>query len=286
MDKIKFAFFGTPEVATSTLDILKKNGHTPSLIITTPDKKSGRKLKLKPSPVSMWAENNQIKCLKPEKLDQDFLEILFKLTKEKSIELYVVVAYGKILPEDIIEYPKFKSVNIHYSLLPKYRGASPLESAILSGEKETGVTLQEIKHKLDSGPILSSKKIDLGLHTLKIDLEKKLIEEGAYLLLDMLSSIKKGGLQKTEQEEERVTYCKKIKKEDGLIDINDDDLINWNKYRAYQKWPSVYFFINKNNKNIRIKVTKASFVDGNFVIEKIIPEGKKEVDYQNFLKEK
>lgn len=286
MSKINFAFWGTPEIASLTLDIIKKNNFIPSLIITNPDKKSGRKLKLNPSPVSVWAENNRIECLKPEKLDQNFLNNLFKLTTEKSIEIYVVVAYGKILPEVLINYPKFKTINVHYSLLPKYRGASPLESAILSGETETGVTVQEIAYKLDSGPILSSQKIELNLLASKEEIKNKLIEEGANLLMEILSKIKKEEIEKTKQVEENATFCKKIKKEDGLINLKDNDLINWNKYRAYQEWPSVYFFVNKNDKNIRLKITKASLVNDKFVIEKVIPENRKEIDYVDFLKEK
>lgn len=285
MDKIKFAFFGTPDVASQTLETLKVNGYLPSLIITTPDKKAGRDLKITPSKVSIWAEENKIPCLKPEKLDKDFLEKLFSLTKEKGIDIYIVVAYGKILPEDLIKYPKFKSINIHYSILPKYRGASPLESALLAGETETGVTIQEIEYKLDSGPILGLKKVSIGIETTKLELKNKLIEEGSNLLLEILSKIEGGQINKINQNENEATFCKKIKKEDGLIYPDENDLVNWNKYRAFVGWPGVYFFTTKKDKNVRVKITKASFKDNKFIIEKVIPENKKEINYSDFLKQ-
>lgn len=285
MNKIKFAFFGTPDVASQTLETLKVNGYLPSLIITTPDKKAGRDLKITPSKVSIWAEENKIPCLKPEKLDKDFLEKLFSLTKEKGIDIYIVVAYGKILPEDLIKYPKFKSINIHYSILPKYRGASPLESALLAGETETGVTIQEIEYKLDSGPILGLKKVSIGIETTKLELKNKLIEEGSNLLLEILSKIEGGQINKINQNENEATFCKKIKKEDGLIYPDENDLVNWDKYRAFVGWPGVYFFTTKKDKNVRVKITKASFKDNKFIIEKVIPENKKEINYSDFLKQ-
>lgn len=286
MTNIKFAFFGTPEVASQTLDILRTNNLLPSLIITAPDKKAGRNLKLTPSPVSIWAENHNIKCLKPEKLDDKFLEELFYLTDQEKIDIYVVVAYGKILPETLIKYPFLKTINVHYSLLPKYRGASPLESAILNGEDETGVTIQEIEYKLDSGPVLATKKVPIDIKTTKSNLRKELIEDGANLLIKTLDQIKNGAITKITQDEDRATLCGKIKKEDGLIDPLGDDLANWNKYRAFYGWPGIYFFADKKDKKIRLKITQASFVDNKFIIEKVIPENKKEINYSDFIKQK
>jgi len=286
MTNIKFAFFGTPEVASQTLDILLANNLLPSLIITSPDKRAGRDLKLTPSPVSIWAKNHNIKCLKPEKLDDIFLDELFRLTDQEKIDIYLVVAYGKILPETLIKYPPKKTINVHYSLLPKYRGASPLESAIQNGENQTGVTIQEIEYKLDSGPILATQKVPIDTTTTKIKLKEELIEGGANLLIKTLNQIKDGTINKIAQDEDQATFCKKIKKEDGLIDPQGNDLENWNKYRAFYGWPGVYFFANKKDKNIRLKITQASLVDGKFTIEKVIPENKKEISYSDFLKQK
>src|SRR3989344_7450718 len=138
--KPNFAFFGTPDVASETLEILKRNGFLPSLIVTSPDAKAGRGLQLTVSPVAKFAEMNNITCLKPEKLDKEFISNL----EPSPYTLFVVVAYGKIIPENILNIPKLGSINIHYSLLPKYRGASPVESAILNGDTETGITIQKM----------------------------------------------------------------------------------------------------------------------------------------------
>jgi len=215
MTDIKFAFFGTPEVASQTLDILLANNLLPSLIITSPDKRAGRDLKLTPSAVSIWAKDHNIKCLKPEKLDDIFLDELFHLTDQEKIDIYVVVAYGKILPETLIKYPPKKTINVHYSLLPKYRGASPLESAIQNGENETGVTIQEIEYKLDSGPILAIQKVPIDTTTTKIKLKEELIEGGANLLIKTLNQIKDGTINKIPQDENQATFCGKIKKKTG-----------------------------------------------------------------------
>src|SRR3989344_2265054 len=142
MNNTNFVFFGTPEVASETLEILKKSGFLPTLIITSPDKPKGRKMAVSPTPVKTWAIENSIPFLQPDKLDEDFANKLSAI----SYQLSVVVAYGKIIPESILNMPKLGSINIHYSLLPKYRGASPVESAILNGETETGVTIQQIKY--------------------------------------------------------------------------------------------------------------------------------------------
>ena len=155
--KLNFAFFGTPNVASETLEILKKNGYLPLVIITSPDKPKGRGLQLTPSPVSLWAQQNNIPCLKPEKIDSELLDKLATF----NFQLFIVVAYGKILPEALIKIPKLGTINIHYSLLPKWRGASPLEACLLNGDEKTGVSIQQMEFKLDSGPILKEEEIEI-----------------------------------------------------------------------------------------------------------------------------
>src|SRR3989344_3479135 len=133
-NNLNFVFWGTPDVASETLEILKQAGFLPALIITSLDKPQGRKMFVTPPPVKVWAQENNIPYIQPEKLDKEFT---FKLSTF-NFQLAVVVAYGKIMPEKIINLPAFGSINVHYSLLPKYRGASPVETAILNGERETG----------------------------------------------------------------------------------------------------------------------------------------------------
>ena len=279
--KLNFAFLGTPTVASQTLDILKQNGHVPSIIITSPDKPAGRGLHLTPSPVSIWAEKNNIPCLKPEKINQEFIEKFNKF----NIDLSIVVAYGKILPENFIKIPKLGTINIHYSLLPKYRGASPLESALLNGDLITGVSIQQMAYKLDSGPIIADKQINIDAIDTKDILKDKLISLGGSLLCEIIPSIIKREVNPTIQDESNATHCAKIQKEDGEINLNDEANKNWNKYRAFYGWPGTYFFVEKNNKKIRVKIKEATYENNLFIIKRVTPEGKKEIAYEDFLKQ-
>jgi len=192
-------------------------------------------------------------------------------------DFFLVVAYGKIIPEDIINMPKLGSINIHYSLLPKYRGASPVESAILNGETETGITIQKMEYRLDTGPIIIQEKVEINPEEKAGDLRKRLIKIGGELLVKILPDFVDGKVKLTPQNENEATYCKKIKKEDGEIDLNADPIKNYNKFRAYATWPRTFFF--KDGK--RIIITDATLENGEFKILKIIPEGGKEINYKN-----
>lgn len=279
MNNIKFAFLGTPDVASQTLDILKENGYLPYIIITSPDKASGRGLEMHETPVSIWAKENNIKTLKPEKITPEFIEEFKKL----ELDLSIVVAYGKILPEDLISIPKLGTINIHYSLLPKYRGASPLESALLNGDTDTGVSIQQMAFKLDSGPIISEEKVIIDINDTKDKLKNKLIKIGGELLCSIIPNIIDKKINTKGQDETLASFCKKIKKEDGEINLDKNQKDNWNKYRAFYGWPGVYFFKEKNGKQIRIKITHAKYENDSFIIERVIPEGKKEISYKDFL---
>ena len=277
---LKFVFWGTPDIASETLEILKQNNYIPSLIITSSDKKQGRKMILTPPPVKIWAEKNNIPYIQPEKLDIKDLE--------NNADLFIVVAYGKIIPENILNIPEFGSINIHYSLLPKYRGASPVESAILNGDIETGVTIQKMKYKIDSGNIIAQERVNIFPNEKAPDLRKRLIKIGGELLTNILPDFINGKTKETTQNEEGATFCKKIKKEDGLLDLNDDTIKNYNKFRAYASWPRTFFF--KENK--RIIITDAILENNpldetpgkQFIIKKVLPEGKKEIKYEDFIK--
>lgn len=292
--KLSFIFFGTPDVASKTLDILKEKGYMPNLIITSPDKPSGRGLEIHETPVALWAKENNIECLKPEKITPQFIEDLSSGSRYVSteVDLYVVVAYGKILPEILINKPKLGTINIHYSLLPRYRGASPLESALLNGDTETGISIQQMAFKLDSGPILAEKKIFIDINETKEELKNKLISLGGDLLCEILPQILNKNITPKIQNESEATYCTKIKKEDGEINLDGDPIENYNKYRAFYGWPGVYFFTHartgqarKKNKQIRIKIKEASYENDLFIIKKVTPEGKKEINYSDFLKQ-
>ncbi|MDE2399697.1 MAG: methionyl-tRNA formyltransferase [Patescibacteria group bacterium] len=292
--KLNFVFWGTPDVASETLEILKSAGYIPSLIVTAPDRPQGRKMVITPPPAKVWAMENNIPYIQPEKLKEELGDI-FAISSQadeprkailhqqdmrvsKNIpELFLVVAYGKIIPENILKLPKLGSINLHYSLLPKYRGASPVESAILNGDTETGVTIQQMEFKMDSGPIIAIDKTEIMPDEKSPELRKRLIKLGGELLVKTLPEFIAGTIKTTRQDETKATYCTKIKKEDGLIDLSDDSVKNYNKFRAYATWPRTYFF--KDGK--RIIITKAKLENNQFIIEKIIPEGGKEMDYKN-----
>jgi len=294
--KLNFVFWGTPDVASETLEILKENGYIPSLIITAPDKPQGRKMLITPPPVKVWAMENKIPYLQPEILsgkDSTFIGSLSvpagtalplgssaceTPAKSKSLpDLFLVVAYGKIIPENIINLPELGSINIHYSLLPKYRGASPVESAILNGDTETGISIQKMEYKMDTGPIIAQEKMEIGPDEKAPDLRKRLIKIGGELLVKILPDFVNEKIKLTQQNENEATFCKKIKKEDGLIDLNDDGIKNYNKFRAYATWPRTFFFLGEK----RIIITDAVLENNQFVIKKIILEGGKEIDYKN-----
>jgi len=279
MNNFKFAFFGTPDIASQTLDILFESGYTPSIIITSPDAPSGRGMQIHESPVSIWAQKHTIKCLKPEKIDESFINNF----EELNIDLSVVVAYGKILKEELINTPRLGTINIHYSLLPKYRGASPLESCLLNGDTETGVSIQQMVFKLDSGPILAEEKIQINIDDTKNNLKDKLITLGGNLLSKIIPQILDKNINQIDQKESDATYCKKINKEDGEIDIYGNPKENYNKYRAFYGWPGIYFFTTKYDKKIRIKVKDASYENDLFIIKRVTPEGKKEIDFEDLL---
>ena len=280
MENYNFAFWGTPEVSSKTLDILFNGGYIPKIIITSPESRSGRGMHINKTPVEIWAIEHNIQCLKPEKIDNDFI----KEFNDFNIDLSIVVAYGKILPENIIQLPKLGTINIHYSLLPKYRGASPLEGALLNGDTTTGISIQQMVFKLDSGPIIKEIEVPIDIDATKEELRASLIKLGGEALCSILPDIYNKNINPKYQEEEKATFCKKIKKEDGLINPSINQKENYNKYRAFYGWPGVYFFTQKDNKDIRIKIVKAKYENDSFIIERVIPEGKKEISYQDFLK--
>lgn len=282
--KIKIGFFGTPDYAGITLNKLwEARGSLDaeiSFIVTMPDRPQGRKMIITPPPAKVWANEHNIPVYQPEKLRDDlFIEKL----KSHNCAIYIVIAYGKIIPESILNLPKYKCLNIHGSLLPKYRGSCPIESAILDDNRNTGVTIMRMDNEMDHGPIIAMKdvSVDAWPPTAQV-LGNAIVNTGSDLLIDILPKWIKGDIKEIEQDHSKATYTKKrIEKADGLIDINDDPYKNFLKIQAYNEWPSTFFFIEKNGKKIRIKITKASYSDGKLLIERVIPEGRDEMNYSD-----
>ena len=288
MEKVNFnfAFFGTSGFSIGVLEALKKRGFFPSLIVTLPDSPKGRKLVLTPPPVKSWAEKNNIPYVQPKKISgEEFAkELLTKSPDKKRWNIFIVASYGKIIPVSIFEIPTYKTLNVHPSLLPRLRGASPIQEAILQ-EDETGVTIMVIDAEMDHGPVIVQEKVPVKPWPVQADiLEKILSEKGGEILADVLPKWVAGRIASKEQEHTKATYTNLIKKEDGEIDIHGNPRENWKKFLAYVRWPGVHFFIARNGSEIRVIIKDAEFRDGKFVITRVLPEGGREMDYESFLR--
>ena len=270
-----FAFFGTPYVARDTLAHLLRAGYTPEVVVTSPDALKGRGLIPTACDTKIYALEQGLPVLSPEKLEATFLEDLASF----GVRYAIVVAYGKLLPQSIIDFFPEGVLNVHYSLLPKYRGASPVEAALLHGDRETGVTIQQMTLRMDAGDIVATRTLPIPETDTIRDLRPRLIEAGAELLVEILPAYTAGRAPRVPQDESQVTFAPKIAKEDGELKLADSGEVNWHKYRAYLESPGTYFFATKEDRRIRVKVTKASLVGDAFVIERIIPEGKPEQDF-------
>ncbi len=279
MNNANFVFFGTPYVARDTLAALVDAGHTPSLVVTNPDAPRGRGHILTPSETKVFAEAHNIPVITPEKIDEATIE---RITAEDAT-LGICVAYGSILPEKLIESFPLGILNVHYSLLPKYRGATPTEAALLHGDSETGVTIQKMVKELDAGDIVAQESTVIGESETTQELRPRLIEIGSELLIKTLPRYIDGYIEATLQDHSQATRCGKLKKEDGLLDLTAPAKENWNKYRAYKEWPGTYFFTNRNDKQVRIKITEATLQNNEFVIKRIVPEGKKEMAWEQYF---
>jgi methionyl-tRNA formyltransferase len=284
----KFAFFGSSQMSIFVLDELAKLGLKPEFIVSTPDKPVGRKQIITPNVVKTWALENKIPVYDPEKLNSDFIEKIKTINRDSSGKeispVFLVASFGKILPDELIKIPSRGTLNIHPSLLPKYRGPSPLPSAILDDCKKTGVTIMQMDKEMDHGPIIAQKEISITEWPIYEIFEENMAREGSRLFVGILDKWVNGKITSKEQNHSQASYTKKINKEDGLLDLNADSYTNWRKIQAFHEWPQTYFLITHNGKNLRIKITEANFVNGKIEIKKVIPEGSKEMSYEDFCR--
>ncbi|MDQ3076843.1 MAG: methionyl-tRNA formyltransferase [bacterium] len=282
--KPSFIFFGTSDYAVIVLEALIAEGYIPKLVVTTPDKPAGKHLKLTPPPVKSSAEKHNLEIIQPEKLKDP--AVLEKI-KNYNPDLSIVVAYGKIIPQAIIDLPKYKTLNLHASLLPKLRGASPIETAILTNEKNTGVTIMLIDELMDHGPVIMQKEVVVEpWPPTASELGERIVGHGAELLINIIPQWIKGKITPQSQDHTLATYTKKIEKVDGLIDLTNDPYKNFLKIQAYADWPKTFFFVEKNGKKVRVIIKKAEYKDGILSILRVVPEGKKEIEYTDFMKQK
>lgn len=270
------AFFGTPEFAVYVLEELKAAGIEPDIIVTAPDRPAGRGLQLQAPPVKEWAEEHDIPTLQPESLKQE--SDALSLLQNSEWDLFIVAAYGKILPPTIIDLPRRGVLNVHPSLLPRFRGASPVESQILQDEKETGVSIMLIDEEMDHGPIVAQASIAPEEWPIRASiLEELLAREGGKLLAEATPLWVSGEIEAAEQDHEQATFTSKIEKQNGEINLDDDGYQNYLKFCAYDGWPGVFFF--KDGK--RIKIVQAEYKNNSFTPLRVIPEGKKEINYKD-----
>lgn len=272
----RVAFFGTPDFCIEFLELFMSIGLDISLVVTGEDKPYGRGMRLKSPAPKTWAEQNDVKYFQPKKLDEKAIEDI-----GVDWDLFIVIAYGKIIPEKLINIPKFGTINLHYSLLPKYRGASPVESAILNEEAETGITIQQMVYKLDAGDVLLTERVSIFPDDTTKILRDKLNRKAKEVFPNFLNDLFDMKLFPIPQDEKEATSCKKFKKED--MDVSKD-IETKNLKCLYTKWRAFdgrIFFNHKNgDKTTRLKISEMS----RDKILKVLPESKKEItadEYEN-----
>lgn len=248
--KLKIVFFGTPSFVVPVLENLSKHFHLVG-VVTAPDTEQGRKKILTPSPVKIFAEKHRITVLQPDTPDNKLLEDL----KEMGADIFVVAAYGKILPQSIIELPPLGSLNIHPSLLPLYRGPSPIQTALLNGDTTTGISIIKMDEKMDHGPIVKQWEVSINPDDTFEKLHFSLFEEASEQLPGIITDYSNEKLVPAPQDENKATYCSMITRESGHFDSDNpptsqelDRMI-----RAYYPWPNAWTVVNIKNQSVRIK---------------------------------
>lgn len=297
MKDLKVVFMGTPDFSVPILKALIENCNVVG-VVTQPDKEVGRNKEIVFSPIKKVALENNIKVLQPIKIRNDYQDIL-----KLNPDIIVTCAYGQIIPKEILDYPKYKCINVHASLLPKYRGGAPIHHAILNGDKETGITIMYMAPGMDDGDIISQAKIDIRDDETTGELHDELQELGKNLLIDTLPSIIKGTNKRIKQNEEEVSLARIIKKEDEIIDFSKSAIEVYNKIRGLNPFPSAYGLLDgkrikifkavveKNNsdeefgKIIRVEKNEMIVKCGKDSIKilELQPEGKKKMDIKEFL---
>ncbi len=287
-NKPEIVFLGTPEFGVKPLEALINAGYEITGVITGPDKPVGRKQILTPSPVKVLAGKHNLPVYQPGDKNE-LLEIIKKLQPD----LAVVAAFGMIFTKEILDIPKYGFLNIHASLLPQWRGASPIQSAILAGDEKTGITIMLINEKMDEGDIFAisnlpglAKRSGAGKSQISNlnykELEEKLSGLGARLLTETIPKWISGKIKPRKQDHSKATYCKKITKEDGLINFAEEppEIIE-RKIRAFTPWPGAYIFIDgKRLIIIQTELDKSNALK----IKRVKPEGKNEMNFADYLR--
>jgi methionyl-tRNA formyltransferase len=301
---MKVLFMGTSNFAVPILHQLMKSGRKIVGVVTQPDKPKGRGMKIGPSPVKEAAIELGLPVFQPSETSQ---ETFIKLVKELFPDIIILSAFGQILPKEILEIPKYNCINVHPSLLPKYRGPAPIQWAIINGEKETGVSIFILNERLDAGDIIAQKKVEIKEEDNAETLSIKLSHIGAKLVDEIIDEIKYGNIIRIPQDDKEATYAPSLEKEDGLVDWELPAKKIHNLVRGLYSWPGTYTFLE--DKMIKICETAVYEEDsyemgpkkcgkiltriknqgwlvstgqGKIIIKKIQPEGKKVMSVDEF----
>lgn len=303
MSKPSIVIWGTPYLSVAISESLI-NWTNIKAIITTPDTPQGRKKTLTPSPLKIFAQEHNIPVFNPDKLNTPET---IKLLKELKTDIWLVVAYGKIIPQSILDIMPNKVLNIHPSRLPQYRGPSPIQASLKNGDTITGVSLMQLDHLMDHGPIIAQQDINISTNDTYIELEQKIIKISSNILLNNIPQFIAGEIIAQAQDDTQATIVSMVKKQDGQI--------NWqihtaqsiiNLYRAYITWPQIYTKLNTDKKvifekielevNNSIKLEPGNWqldsqnnqliigtIEGNIIVSQLKIEGKNSIDAKSFV---
>lgn len=249
--QVSVVFMGTPEFAATTLASLIAERYNIVGVVTQPDRKSGRKQELTPSAVKALAMKHGLPVFQPERLDKDAIK---KLSDWKP-DIIVVAAYGRILPKAVLDLPGFGCINVHASILPRWRGASPVANALIAGDTETGITIMELNEGMDTGDIIAVKKLPINPEERANELLDRLAELGAALLIETLPFWITRAITTLPQTEDGVTLCQLIEREDGRIFWNASATEIYNRFRGLHPWPGLFTYWRRDEDGaIRIKL--------------------------------
>ncbi|MEO3427538.1 methionyl-tRNA formyltransferase [Pelagibius sp. CAU 1746] len=255
---LRVAFMGTPDFSVPTLKALAAAGHEIAAVYSQPPRPAGRGQKARPSPVQAYAESQGWRVRTPTSLKTPEAQADFAAL---DLDVAVVVAYGLILPQAILDAPRLGCVNVHASLLPRWRGAAPIQRALLAGDDETGVTIMQMEAGLDTGPMLLKRRLPITAETSAQDLHDALAELGAGLINEALDGLEGGTLPATPQPDRGVTYAEKLDKTEGRLDWSDSAAALGRRIRALTPWPGAFFEIEGAKGRERVKVLQAEVRD-------------------------
>lgn len=303
MNKLKIIYMGTPEFSVEPLKKINEK-YDVILVVTQPDKEVGRKHKITYSKVKEFAIKNNIEVYQPINIKKDYEYIL-----SKKPDLIITCAYGQIIPSEILNYPKYGCINLHASLLPKYRGGAPIQRAIINGDKYSGITIMFMDKNMDSGDILYQEKLKIDDNDTSLSLFNKLSILASNMIIDFIPKLINNNYKRIKQDEDKVTYAFNISKEDEKLDFNNTSINIYNKIRGLYPEPACYAYLDNkrvkfyssvisNNKinadagkinNIYKNGIGIKTLDGEIIITELQIEGKKRekaTDYINGIKNK